>query len=264
MNSKQSAILVVSFGTAVRDTRVRTIEAIERKIEETYPDLAIYHAWTSGMLRKKVYDQEQLAIDSVPQALARMKQDGIHNIVIQPTFVSHGGEYQKMVQDADPFLHQFASVRFGQPLLSEEFLHQESAEAASHPIISAIMSEFSWLSEDDLLVFMGHGTSSGENVAYEILDQQFKCLGYEQVFLKLMKSGSAIDEIIQIAADRQIHRIILAPFMIVAGGHALKDMSGDTNDSWKSRLEAAGFPVQCHLKGLGEYPGIQEIFATRR
>lgn len=251
------AILIVSFGTSVNETRIKTLEAIEHCIQTAYPDFLHERAWTSKLLREKVLKSDDLMIQSVPEALTKLSRNGIFEIYIQPTFVTRGGEYQKLIQEISAFQHQFQSLRIGSPLMEQE------ADFAS--IIHAITqsSGFQQLKSDELLLFMGHGTTDGDDHLYNQLDQALKTEGYPHIFLKTMCSAGSIDEIIAFAREHKITKITLAPFMIVAGRHAVKDMAGDHADSWKSRLIRAGLQVNCNMTGLGELSEIQQLFVHK-
>ena len=246
------AILLVSFGTAVPATRKKTLDAIERDIRSAYPDHYVYHAWTSRMLREKVYEKEHISIPDLSEALEHIAQSGAKTVLVQPTFVSEGTEYQEMIReltnDSAQYDYVFDHIYVGNPLLK----YPES-------VIEAVMSECIPPAQDEFLVFMGHGTADGEDTCYEFLNKCFHSAGYPNVFLKTMKSSASVDEVIRLAKERKITRITLAPFMIVAGAHALKDMSGDNETSWKTQLESAGYSVVCILKGLGEYTGIRQL-----
>lgn len=248
------AILTVSFGTSVKETRAKTLEAIEHIFHSAYPDFLHERAWTSKMLRAKVLEAEGLKIYSVQEALSQMKADGIQDVYIQPTFVTNGGEFQKLVQEAMDFQNQFRTLRIGSPLM-------ECAEDLK-PIVCAVThtSDYQHPKSDELLLFMGHGTSAGDDWLYDQLDHMLQSCDIPNLFLKTMNDTSSIEEIIAIARERRITKVTLAPFMIVAGRHALKDMAGDHADSWKSRLELAGFQVHCELRGIGELPEIQRLF----
>ncbi len=247
-----TAILVVSFGTSVNETRRLTIDAIESAVGSAFPDCAVYRAWTSRIICAKLLKRDHIKIDSVKEAMIRMKQDGIRDVIIQPTHVINGLENEQMVKDALEFSEEFSSVRFGTPLLTDDFDHED--------IIKAVTEEFSDLSEEDMLVLMGHGTTHYANSVYAALDYRFKDRGYLNIFLGTVEAYPAIDTLLRIAAQRKPRTVILAPFMIVAGDHAQNDMSGDTGDSWRSRFEAAGFQVRCVMKGLGQYPAVHRMF----
>lgn len=248
------AILTVSFGTSVQETRTKTLEAIEYAICSEFSDYAHERAWTSKQLRAKVMETEGVKIHSVQEALTQLKSAGVLKVYIQPTFVTNGGEYQKLIQEAAAFQSQFQALHIGSPLLenTEDFA----------PIIKAVTrsSAYQCPQADELLLFIGHGTTDGEDSLYEQLDQTFQSSASSNIRLKTMRSATSVDEIISAAHDRRAAKITLAPFMIAAGRHALKDISGDDSDSWKSRLEQAGFQVRCERKGLGEIPEIQQLF----
>lgn len=247
------AILTVSFGTSVQETRTKTLEAIESAIRFEFPDYVHERAWTSKQLRTKVLETEGLNIYSVPEALTKLKSSGVLNVYIQPTFVTNGGEYQKLIQETADFESQFQVLHIGSPLLenTEDFA----------PIIKAISHSFAYecTQANELLLFIGHGTTNGEDFLYEQLDQTLQSSATSNIRLKTMRSAASIDEIISVAYERRITQITLAPFMIAAGRHVLKDISGDDSNSWKSRLEQAGFQVHCIRKGFGEIPEIQQF-----
>lgn len=247
------AILTVSFGTSVKETRIKTLEAIENAFRSAYPGTIHSRAWTSRFLRSKVLETEGITIHSVSESLSQLLSDGIQEVYIQPTFVTNGSEYQKLIQEITPFHNQFRTLCVGSPLM-------ECANDFA-PILTAITDcdNYPRPQSDELLLFMGHGTTDGEYALYDKLDQAFQSYGLHNTFLKTMQSPTALDEIISIADERKIRQITLAPFMIVAGRHAIHDMAGDHPNSWKSRLEQAGFHVHCEMKGLGELPEIQQL-----
>lgn len=249
---KTKAILAVSFGTSVNETRALTIDAIENAIRRAYPDYEVYRAWTSRIIRARLLKRDHVKIDSVTEAMIRMKEDGIRDVILQPTHVINGIENEQMKQDALEFSGEFSSIRIGTPLLTEE--------SDNEAIVDAVAREFSDLSEDEMLVLMGHGTTHYANSIYAALDYRFKDRGYMNIFLGTVEAYPAIDTLLRIAAQRKPKSVILAPFMIVAGDHALNDMSGSDENSWRSRFEAAGFSVRCILKGLGQYPAVQQMF----
>ncbi len=253
MNSqKNKAILVVSFGTSVNETRALTIDAIEQTIGGAFPDYQVYRAWTSKIICAKILKRDHIKIDSVTEALVRMKADGITDVVIQPTHVINGIENEQMKADALEFTGEFHSLCFGSPLLTSE----EDSDA----IVRAVTEEFPELSQNEMLVLMGHGTTHYANSIYAALDYRFKDQGRLNIFLGTVEAYPSIETLLRIAAQKKPRRVILAPFMIVAGDHALNDMSGEDEDSWRSRFESAGFPVECVLKGLGQYPSVRQMF----
>lgn len=250
-NPTEKAVLVVSFGTSVNETRALTIDVIEQDIREACPDRRIYRAWTSRIIRERLLKRDHVKIDSVTEAMIRMKEDGIRDVIVQPTHVLNGIENEQMKADAMEFSKDFQSIRFGNPLLTTD----EDSDA----VIRAVLAEFPDLSPRDMLVLMGHGTTHYANSIYAALDYRFKDQGHMNIFLGTVEAYPAIDTLLRIAAQKNPERIILAPFLIVAGDHARNDMSGTEKTSWRSRFEAAGFTVECVLRGLGQYPDIRRL-----
>lgn len=248
----QKAILVVSFGTSYEETRKVTIDAIEASIAEAYPDYKIYRAWTSKMILAKLKKRDNLHINNVKEAMAEMAADGITDVIIQPTHVINGIENDLMKEDALSFRASFNSIRFGTPLLT--------SEEDNLAVMNAVADEFSDLEEDSVLVLMGHGTTHFSNAIYAALDYAFKDKGHPNIFLGTVEAYPTMESLMRMVKAYQPKKVVLAPFMIVAGDHARNDMAGDDPDSWYSQFVNEGFHVECVLKGLGEYPGIRQIF----
>lgn len=248
----KKGILVVSFGTSYEETRKVTIDAIEDAITDSFPEFRIYRAWTSKMILAKLKKRDGIVIPNVKQAMEQMRADGITDVVIQPTHVINGIENDFMKEDALQYRDDFHSIRFGTPLLTSE---DDSKE-----VIYAISSEFSSLSQDEVLVLMGHGTTHYANAIYAALDYTFKDYGHSNIFLGTVEAYPTMNSILKLISAIQPKKVVLAPFMIVAGDHARNDMAGDDPDSWCRQIQDAGYEVECVLKGLGEYPRIRDIF----
>ncbi|HIS81775.1 MAG TPA: sirohydrochlorin cobaltochelatase [Candidatus Scatomonas merdavium] len=246
------AILVVSFGTSYEETRKVTIDAIEQEIGDAHPDYKIYRAWTSKMILKKLKKRDNIHYDTVTEAFQRMREDGITDVVVQPTHVINGIENDLMTQEALAFRNDFHSILFGDPLLT-------TMEDNDY-MIEAIRKEFPDLADDEVLVLMGHGTTHYSNAIYAALDYTFKDRGYPNIFLGTVEAYPSMESLLHMIKEFQPRRVVLAPFMIVAGDHAQNDMAGDDPESWRCQLEAAGFPVTCVLKGLGEYKSVRKLF----
>lgn len=246
------AILVVSFGTSVNETREKTIDRIEADIKNAFPEYAVYRAWTSGRIIRKLRQRDGVHIDTVTEAMERMLADGVTEVIVQPTHVIGGIENDRMTEDALAFQDRFMSIRFGRPLLS--------GEEDSDRVIRAVMEEYKELPSADALVLMGHGTPHQVNEVYAALDGRFKAMGYANVFLGTVEASPSLDTLLSSVRAYKAGRVTLAPFMVVAGDHALNDMSGDDGESWKSRFEAEGFTVRCVLRGLGEYESIRRLY----
>ena len=248
----RKAILVVSFGTSYEATRKVTIEAIEKDIANAYPDYKLYRAWTSKMILAKLKKRDNLHINNVKEAMEEMIADGITDVIIQPTHVINGIENELMKEDALSYRESFHSIRFGTPLLTSEEDNQT--------VINAIAEEFSYLSEEEVLVLMGHGTTHYSNAIYAALDYAFKDKGHPNIFLGTVEAYPSMQSLMKMIKAYAPKKVVLAPFMIVAGDHAKNDMAGDNPESWYSQFVQEGFQVETVLKGLGEYKGIRELF----
>ena len=247
----KKAILAVSFGTSHNDTRKVTIDAIEDDMKAAFPDYALYRALTSKMIIKKLKNRDGVSICTVKEAMEQMKQDGITDVLVQPTHVINGIENDLMKEDALSFRDEFHSISFGEPLLTSE---QDSLD-----VIHAITNEFSDLQKDEVLVLMGHGTTHYANAIYAALDYTFKDQGFKNIFLGTVEAYPSMETLMKMVKEYNPKKVILAPFMIVAGDHAKNDMAGDNPESWYSQFVAAGFETKTVVKGLGQYPGIRKI-----
>ena len=235
MKDAKKAILVVSFGTSFHRTREKTIDRIEKDIEEAYPDYRIYRAWTSKLIIAKLLRRDHIKVPTVSEAVEQMIADGVRELVVQPTHVLNGVENDLMKEDVLKRQDAFESVAFGDPLLTT----QEDNEA----VIRAVMEEFSDLKEDEALVLMGHGTTHYANSIYAALDYTFKDMGYSRVFLGTVEAYPSMESL-----KKQIRA--LGP----------RNMSGEDEDSWRSQFEKEGYEVVCKMKGLGEYPGVRRMY----
>ncbi|MDO4344273.1 MAG: sirohydrochlorin cobaltochelatase [Eubacteriales bacterium] len=248
----ERAILAVSFGTSYKDAREKNIDRIEEEIRRSFPERRVYRAWTSGMIRKKLRERDGIAIDDVGEALWRMKEDGIRRVTVQPTHVMNGIENEKMLKEILPFRDEFEEILVGAPLLATEKDSREAAEVLSR--------EWKEIPKEEALVLMGHGTEHCANHVYAALDDMLKDMGSANIFVGTAEAHPSVDTLLRRVEAYRPVAVHLAPFMIVAGDHAKNDMSGDGEDSWASRFKSAGYPVVCHMKGLGEYPGIRKMF----
>lgn len=246
----EKGILVVSFGTSHLDTMKKTISVIEQEISERFQEYRVYRAFTSGMIIRKLKRTENLAVDTVQEALNRMKEDGIEDVIVQPTHIINGVEYDRMMKDLMENMLLFRRIRVGKPLLSSVDDYKKS--------IHAVMAE-TQLEDDEMLVLMGHGTDHHANSAYPTLEYTFHALGYNQVLVGTVESFPELKNVMAKLEISGKKKVALMPFMLVAGDHAKNDMAGE-EDSWKCELEDAGYEVRVIMKGLGEFEGIRKIF----
>ncbi len=250
----KKAVLVVSFGTSYNESREKTIGAVEKKIAEAFPDYDQRRAFTSQIIIDKIEQRDNEKIDNVKEAMEKLVDEGYGTLVIQPTHVMNGEEYDEMKELAEPFEENFVSVKYGVPLLTSSDDYKE--------VIDAIAEETPELSDKTCaVVFMGHGTSHFADSAYSALDYRFKAEGYDNAFVGTVEGYPDLDKIKEDLKKFNPDKVVLIPLMIVAGDHVNNDMAGDEEDSWKTQLKKEGYEVECILKGLGEYSGIQDIFA---
>ena len=253
-DTTKKAILAVSFGTSHNDTREVTIDAIEKDMQAAFLEYPLYRAWTSKMIINKVNKRDNVHIDTVKEAMERMRADGITDVLVQPTHVINGIENDIMKEEVLSYREDFHSISFGDPLLTSE---QDNRE-----VIKAVAEEFSWLKEDEVLVLMGHGTTHYANSIYAALDYTFKDKGHKNIFLGTVEAYPSMESIMKLVKDYAPSKVVLAPFMIVAGDHAKNDMAGDDPESWYSQFKEAGYEVEAVIKGLGEYPGIRKLLVN--
>jgi len=251
--SGKPVILVVSFGTSYSDTREKTIGAVERAIAAAYTDYEVRRAFTSQIIINVIAKRDKIKVDTVDQAMKRLVKDKVTELIVQPTHIMNGHEYDEMRKAVKPYEKKFAKVRYGRPLLI--------SDADFDEVTSALAENTKQYNANDMaVVFMGHGTDHDANVVYTKLDGSLKARGLRRHFVGTVEASPSLDDIIPQLNPRDIKRVVLLPFMIVAGDHANNDMAGPEDDSWKSILEKKGFIVTPVLRGLGEYPEIQRIF----
>lgn len=252
MTNEKKAILVVSFGTSHAETREKTIGAIERDIAEAHPEYEIRRAFTSGMILKVLEKRDGIVIDNVAEAMNRLVSDGFREVLVQPTHVIPGDEYDGMTADVRMFAGQFAKITIGKPLL----YHRSDYGR----VIRAVMEQFPELKDRDALVLMGHGTEHPVDTAYAALDYHFKAMGYPNVFMGTVEGYPDVETVFKQVDSFHPDKVVLMPLMVVAGDHAVNDMAGEEGDSWKSLFEKAGYEVDCVLKGLGEFQSVRDIY----
>ncbi len=262
-HSGKKALLVVSFGTSVIETRKANIDVLENEIQAAYPDWTVRRAFTSKTVRARIAADEGLIIDSAQEALERLKQEGFSEVLVQPTHIIPGEEYDRLTEAMMQF-HQagaFASLKLGRPILCQEgsvagqvddFMVAVQALQTQLPFCDDI--------EQTRVVLMGHG--SGGHVAdrcYDLLQERLDAAGLP-VFTATVEGGRTFEAAVEWLEREQAQRVVLMPFMLVAGDHALNDMAGPDEDSWQSQLTEAGYRVESILQGLGENPAFRKIY----
>ena len=246
----KKAILVVSFGSSHLDTLEKNIDKIEQQIRDTFKDYRVYRAFTSQMILRKLKKVENLHFFTVKEAMEQMAEDGIEQVIVQPTHIINGIENDRMMCDVMEYTDRFRKVRAGRPLLTSVDDYKKA--------IHAMMAEVE-LEEGEMLVLMGHGTDHHANSAYPTLEYTFHSLGYNQVLVGTVEGFPDLKNVMTKLEIAEAKKVTLMPFMLVAGDHAKNDMAGD-EDSWKTILEDAGYEVNAVIKGLGEMRGIRNIY----
>ena len=271
----ENELLVVSFGTSFNDSRAKDIGGIEKALQAANPDWSVRRAFTAQIIINHVQARDGECIDNVEQALDRAVDNGVKNLVIQPTHLMHGAEYDELMDAVEEYEDKFESVKVAEPLLGEvgddaavvnddkkavaEILTAEAVEKAGYDSLDAAK-------EDGVaFVFMGHGTSHTAKVSYSQMQTQMNDLGYENVFIGTVEGEpeeTACENVIDAVAEAGYTKVILRPLMVVAGDHANNDMAGEDEDSWLSQFEASEKfeSVDTQIFGLGEIEGIQKLY----
>jgi sirohydrochlorin cobaltochelatase len=248
----QKALLVISFGVSHADTRRKTIEAAERDLSEAFPDYDLKRAFTSHIVIHKLRKRDHLLIDTVSQAAGKMLAEGYTEVLAQPLHILNGVEYHQFLADLRPYASKFARMSIGRPLLTDLSDYRSVAYALG--------PELPKCSAGEAVLLMGHGSQHPANAAYCQLDYVLKDEGLSHVHLATLQGYPTLETVIKRLEANHIRKIILLPFMLVAGDHVLNDMAGDEPDSWKSILQEKGFTVETRLVGLGEIEKIRQIY----
>ena len=240
-------LLVVSFGTSYNDTRDKTIGAVEESLAKAYPEYEIRRAFTAQTIIDILEEREGLKIDNVTQAMSRLVMDDVKDVVIQPTHVMPGAEYDDILADIQSYADQFQSFKVGKPLLTTD---EDYAQ-----LISCLVEETKpYNAEDTAIVFMGHGTHHEANATYASLQEKLTQAGYTNYFVGTVEATPSLEDVLAQVEASGAKKVVLLPLMIVAGDHANNDMAGDEEDSWKTAFTNAGYEVECVLKGLASMP----------
>ena len=252
MEGQKDVILVVSFGTSYYETRKNTIDAIEQDIRAAYPDYEVRRAFTAQTIINILEKRDGYSIENVTQALERMVQEGVKNVILQPTHVMTGYEYDDMVAEASKFEGKFDSLKISRPVLVED--------ADYEALVSVLAEETEAYNADGTaVVFMGHGTEHEANATYTKLQAQFHLAGYRNYYIGTVEATPSVEDVLEAVKATDASKVVLLPLMIVAGDHANNDMAGDEEDSWKTIFTQAGYEVECVLRGMGSYPGVRQM-----
>ena len=273
----ENELLVVSFGTSFNDSRAQDIKGIEDALQEAYPDWSVRRAFTAQIIINHVEARDQENIDNMDQALQRAVDNGVKNLVIQPTHLMHGAEYDEMVEAVDGYKDKFESVAIAEPMLGEvgddATVINDDKKAVAQAITDAACEEAGYddmaAAADDgtAFVFMGHGTSHTANITYDQMQTQMEDLGFTNAFIGTVEGEPEDTEcqaVIEKIKDAGFKKVVLRPLMVVAGDHANNEMAGDDEDSCKSQFEAAGAfdTVDTQIAGLGRIQAVEDLYVA--
>lgn len=271
----ENEILVVSFGTSFNDSRADDIKGIEDAIQEANPDWSVRRAFTSQIIINHVQARDGEAIDNMDQALERAVTNGVKNLIIQPTHLMHGAEYDELMESVESYQDKFETVKVAEPLLGEvgedATVINADKETVAKALTEAAIKDAGYDSLDAAkgdsaaFVFLGHGTSHTAKVSYSQMQSQIEALGYENVFIGTVEGEpeeTSCEAVIDAAAQAGYKKVILRPLMVVAGDHANNDMAGEDEDSWLSMFQASGNfdSVDTQITGLGSIEAIQQLY----
>lgn len=248
----ETELLVVSFGTSFNDSRRLTIGAIEEAMEEEFPELSVRRGFTSQIIIDHVKERDGEVIDNVTEALDRAVDNGVKNLVVQPTHLMNGLEYDELMGILAGYADSFEQVVVGEPLLTSEY----DFDVVMGAITDAT---FDYDDEETAICFMGHGTEAASNQIYAKMQETLSDAGYDNYFVGTVEAEPSLEDVLALVKAGDYKRVVLEPLMIVAGDHANNDMAGDEEDSWKSAFEAEGYEVICLVRGLGELEDVQDL-----
>ncbi len=273
----ENELLVVSFGTSFNDSRTEDIGGIEKALQKAYPDWSVRRAFTAQIIINHVQARDGEKIDNMEQALQRAVDNGVKNLIVQPTHLMHGAEYDELSEAVASYSDKFESVSIAEPLLGEVGSADDSVNSDKEAVAKAVTAEavktagyesLDAAKEDGTaFVFMGHGTSHTAKISYSQMQNQMNALGYDNVFIGTVEGepeDTACEAVIEKIQEAGYKKVVLRPLMVVAGDHANNDMAGDDDDSWKSQFEVSGVfdSIETQIAGLGQIPVIQDLYVS--
>ena len=249
----EKELLVVSFGTSFNDSRRLTIGAIESALEKAFPEYAVRRGFTSQIIIDHVAKRDGEIIDNMQEALDRAVDNGVKTLVVQPTHLMNGLEYEKMSKAIAQYSDAFEQISIGQPLLTSD----EDFQAVAKAITEATAD---YDDGETAIVFMGHGTEAESNGVYAKMQQVLTDGGYAHYYVGTVEATPSLDDVLEAVKQGSYKRVVLRPLMVVAGDHANNDMAGDEDDSWKTTFEKEGYEVVCEVEGLGALEAVQQLY----
>ena len=249
----ETELLVVSFGTSFNDSRRLTIGAVESALEKAFPEYAVRRGFTSQIIIDHVAKRDGEIIDNMQEALDRAVDNGVKTLVVQPTHLMNGLEYEEMSKAIAQYSDAFEKISIGQPLLTSD----EDFQAVAKAITEATAD---YDDGETAIVFMGHGTEAESNGVYAKMQQVLTDGGYAHYYVGTVEATPSLDDVLAAVKQGSYKRVVLRPLMVVAGDHANNDMAGDDDDSWKTTFEKEGYEVVCEVEGLGALEAVQQLY----
>lgn len=248
----EKELLVASFGTSFNDNRRLTIGAIENAMEKAFPDYSVRRGFTAQIIIDHVERRDGIHIDNMDEALERAINNGVKTLVVQPTHLMNGLEYEELTGQLAEYADSFGQIAVGEPLLT--------SDDDFNRVMKAIVEATAEYDDGETAIcFMGHGTEAASNEVYGKMQDLLKANGYDNYYVGTVEAEPSLEDVLTAVQAGDYKKVVLEPLMIVAGDHANNDMAGDEEDSWKTEFENAGYEVTCILRGLGELPEIQQI-----
>ena len=249
----EKELLVVSFGTSFNDSRRLTIGAVEGALEKAFPEYAVRRGFTSQIIIDHVAKRDGEIIDNMQEALDRAVDNGVKTLVVQPTHLMNGLEYEEMSKAIAQYSDAFEQISIGQPLLTSD----EDFQAVAKAITEATAD---YDDGETAIVFMGHGTEAESNGVYAKMQQVLTDGGYDHYYVGTVEATPSVEDVLAAVKQGSYKRVVLRPLMVVAGDHANNDMAGDEEGSWKTTFEQAGYEVVCEVEGLGALEAVQQLY----
>ncbi|KHD36117.1 sirohydrochlorin cobaltochelatase [Clostridium acetobutylicum] len=252
----KKAILIISFGTTYENTRKLTIDAIEEKVKDEFKDYEIRRAFTSYKIIKVLKERDKIIVDTPGMALSRLKREGFEKVIVQPLHIIPGEEYDFVKRVVNEYSYDFKEIKLGRPVLYYKGITGEFPD--DYEIM--VNSIKSIIPRDEIVILMGHGSTHSSNACYSCLQLVLRDNDFGNVFVANVEGYPDLNNVLRYIENHETRKVTLIPLMLVAGNHAVIDMAGDSEDSWKNILTSNGFEVTAYVHGLGEVKEFQDIY----
>lgn len=251
-NSSKKALLIVSFGTSFVENRIAGIDSTEKVIEEAFPEYDRFSAFTSQIIIDVYRDRDNVKFLNVSEAIEKIYREGYGEVLVVPTLIINGDEYDEMMEALDPFKDKFSKLTISRALLTSVDDYEN--------VVNSMVVDLPVNQRDTAVILLGHGTHHHANSAYPAMDYVLKHMGYKDIYVGTVEGSPMYDAVSKDLKNKGYKKVFLMPLMLVAGDHTYNDMAGDEVDSWKVMLKTEGYEVDYKIKGMGEFQAIREMF----